>query len=123
MPKETKKTTGDASTVDTSTVHKSEVNVGMAIVAYLIFFIPLLTDAKDDPFVKFHVKQGLNLLLFAVVGSVISSVIPVIGWLILGPIVSIASLVLGIIGIINASNKEMKELPMIGKYAAQYLKF
>jgi uncharacterized membrane protein len=118
MPEETKKTDGD-----TSAVSKQDVNVGMGIVAYLIFFIPLLTDSKDDPFVKFHVKQGLNLLIFAVVGSVVSGIIPVIGWFILGPIISIASLVLGIMGIINAANKEMKELPLIGKYAAQYLKF
>ncbi|MBP6855591.1 MAG: hypothetical protein KBC26_01280 [Candidatus Pacebacteria bacterium] len=39
--------------------HKSEEhkkNIAMAIVAYILFFIPLLTDAKNDPFVKYHVK-------------------------------------------------------------------
>ena len=38
-------------------------NTGMAVLAYILFFIPLLTDAKNDPFVKFHVKQGLVLFL------------------------------------------------------------
>ncbi|GAF91940.1 unnamed protein product, partial [marine sediment metagenome] len=46
---------------------KKEKNTGMAIVAYILFFIPLLTDAKNDPFVKYHVKQGLSLFLVAVV--------------------------------------------------------
>ncbi len=36
-----------------------EKNTAMAAVAYLIFFLPLLTDAKNDQFVKYHVKQGL----------------------------------------------------------------
>lgn len=35
---------------------KKEKNIGMAVVAYILFFIPLLTDAKNDPFVKYHVK-------------------------------------------------------------------
>jgi len=38
-------------------------NTGMAVVAYFIFFLPLLTEAKKDPFVKYHVRQGLGLLI------------------------------------------------------------
>ncbi|HOE15288.1 MAG TPA: hypothetical protein PLH82_01145 [Candidatus Paceibacterota bacterium] len=40
-----------------------EKNTGMAILAYILFFIPLLTDSKKDPFVKYHVKQGLVLFI------------------------------------------------------------
>lgn len=102
----------------------AEKNKGMAIVAYILFFVPLLTDAKDSPFVKFHVKQGLILFLFAVAGSIISSLLMIvlIGAL-LGPIVALASLIFLVVGIINAANGKMKELPVIGKYAEQYLKF
>lgn len=41
----------------------------MAIFAYLGIFIivPFLTDSKNNPFVKFHLKQGLALLVFGVV--------------------------------------------------------
>lgn len=110
---------------DTATAEKTsgEVNVGMAVLAYIIFLIPLLTDAKNDPFVKFHIKQAIVLVVFAIGASVISSIIPVIGWFILGPITTIISLVLGIMGILNALNKQQKELPLIGKFAEQYLKF
>lgn len=100
-----------------------KVNVEMAVVAYIIFLIPLLTESKNDPFVKFHLKQAILLVIVAVGGSVISSVIPLLGWFILGPIVTIFCLVLWIMGIINALNKKMKELPLIGKYAEQLLKF
>ena len=42
-------------------------NTTMAVIAYIIFFVPLLTgDAQKDAFVKYHVKQGLVLFLLAV---------------------------------------------------------
>lgn len=92
-----------------------EKNVGMAIVAYILFFVPLLTDAKDDAFVKFHVKQGI-VLVIAWVAAVVINIIPVLGQLV-SFVASIALLVLWIIGIINAANGQEKELPVIGQYA------
>ncbi|MFH0857509.1 MAG: DUF4870 domain-containing protein [Candidatus Magasanikbacteria bacterium] len=102
----------------------AEKNRGMAVVAYILFFIPLLTDAKDSPFVKFHVKQSLVLLIFGIGGWVISSflMIILIGF-VLYFFVSIAVLVLFIMGIINALNGEMKELPYIGHFAGEWFKF
>lgn len=96
-------------------------NKAFAIIGYIVpvlFFIPLVTDAKESPFAKFHANQQLNLLLFAIVGSVASSVLTfiLIGFLI-GPIVAIASLVFAVIGVINSINGEMKPLPLIGKFS------
>jgi uncharacterized membrane protein len=98
-------------------VEPKQKNTGMAVVAYLIFFVPLLTEAKDDPFVKFHVKQGLILFLAWIVLTIFSMV-PVIGW-VLGPILSLGLLILMVIGILNAVNGETKELPLIGQYASK----
>jgi len=94
-------------------------NTGMAVVAYIIFFLPLLTDAKDDPFVKYHVKQGLVLFIAAVVAWLIISVLPVIGILI-APILDIAIIVLLIMGIINAVNGVEKPLPLVGRFAENF---
>ncbi|OGZ64463.1 MAG: hypothetical protein A2998_01995 [Candidatus Staskawiczbacteria bacterium RIFCSPLOWO2_01_FULL_37_25b] len=91
----------------------------MAVVAYIIFFVPLLTNAKDDPFVKYHVKQGLVLFITAVVVWLIISVIPIIGILI-APILNIAIIVLLIIGIMNAVNGVEKPLPLIGHFAENF---
>ncbi len=99
------------------------VNMEMAVIAYIIFLVPLLTDAKDDPFVKFHLKQAMFLVILAVLTSAVSAIIPVLGWFIIGPLASVFYLVLWVIGIVNALNKEQKELPVIGKYAEQWLKF
>lgn len=96
----------------------AEKNKAMAIIGYIIpilFFIPLVTDAKNSPFAKFHANQQLDFLLFAVVGYIVSSILMVvlIGFL-LYFLVIIASIVFMIMGIINAAKGEMKPLPFIG---------
>ena len=88
----------------------------MAVVAYLIFFIPLMTDAKNDPFVKYHVRQGIVLLISAIIAWLIIQTLPVVG-LIIAPLLNIAIIVLLIIGIINAVKGEEKPLPLIGQFA------
>lgn len=96
-------------------------DIGMAIIAYVVFFVPLLTEAKDDPYVKFHVKQGLALFLAFVTVWLFTVTVPIFGW-ILGPILQIILVVLLIIGIVNASQGIEKNLPFIGSFA-EYFKF
>jgi uncharacterized membrane protein len=98
----------------------ADKNKAMAIIGYIIpilFFIPLVTEAKNSPFAKFHANQQLMLLLFSVIGYIISSILMVIliGF-ILYFIVIIASLIFMIMGIISAAKGEMKALPLIGKF-------
>ncbi len=92
----------------------------MAILCYLsiLVIIPLVTEAKNDPFVKFHAKQGLSLLICEVVSYIIFT-IPMIGfWLV--PLLNLAFLVLLIIGIMNVVNRRMQELPVIGGIAKNF---
>jgi len=97
---------------------KKEKNTGMAIVAYILFFIPLLTDAKNDPFVKYHVKQGLSLFLVAVVIQIIAY-ISIIGWTLVWPF-NILLFVLFVIGVMHALNGEQKPLPVIGQLGERF---
>ena len=90
-----------------------EKNKVMGLLAYILFFIPLLA-AKDSPFARYHANQGLVLFLAAILSSVIL-IIPILGWII-APILSILITVLAVIGIINALNGKAKELPIIGKF-------
>lgn len=95
----------------------ADKNKAMAIVGYIIpilFFIPLVTDAKNSPFAKFHANQQLVLLLAAVLVNIAGSIIPFLGWFIILPFGSIALIILAIMGIINAAKGEMKKLPAIG---------
>ena len=90
-----------------------EKNKAMGLLAYILFFIPLLA-AKDSPFARYHANQGLVLFLCGLISSVLW-IIPILGWII-APILSIVITVLAVIGIINALNGKAKELPIIGKY-------
>lgn len=86
-------------------------NVAMAVVAYFIFFIPLLTDAKNDPFVRFHVRQGLGFLLawfvaIWVIGAMIS-------WS-LGSLLQLAISVLWIVGVVYAIQGKQEGAPLVG---------
>lgn len=90
-----------------------------AILSYLL--IGLIWFAVDEKvrkssFAKYHVKQGLVLLILDLIIWAISNV-PFIGWFI-APILWIGFIILMIIGIINAANNSEKPLPLIGQYAS-----
>ncbi|MFA5926161.1 MAG: DUF4870 domain-containing protein [Parcubacteria group bacterium] len=100
-------------------VSDAEKNKAMAIVGYIIpilFFIPLVTDAKNSPFAKFHANQQLILLISWVVVNVLGGIIPFLGWFIIWPLGTIFLIIAAIMGIINASKGEMKEVPLIGSF-------
>ena len=94
-------------------------NTLMAVLSYLgiLVLIPFFTT-KNDPFVKFHIKQGLVLLIVEVVISIIAHVVWVL-WP-LWNLANLATLILAIIGIVNAAKGREKELPWIGHWAAKF---
>ncbi len=96
-----------------------EDNKLIAASAYIIFFIPLLA-AKDSKFAKEHAKQGLVLLILSVIIMIVGSVVPIIGWFIIGPLGSILVLVIALIAIIKTLQGEFWEIPMVGKYRSNF---
>jgi len=99
-------------------------NTGMAVLAYILFFVPLLTgDAKKDEFVKFHTKQGLVLFFASFLINAIHWMLPyslywTFGWVF--TLLSLGILVLLIIGIINAVNGKKEPLPVIGSLSEMF---
>ena len=102
---------------------KKEIDDGkfMAILSYIgiLALIPYLAE-KNNKFVMYHAKVGLNLFLLEVIASVALSalgftiiLLPLIA--LASPVVGIGSVVLSIIGIVNVCNGEAKELPVIEK--------
>ncbi|MDD5693145.1 MAG: DUF4870 domain-containing protein [Patescibacteria group bacterium] len=96
---------------------QKQENIGMAIIAYFIFFIPLLTDSKDDPFVKFHVKQSIVILITSVIVWLLGMFIPIIGWFLIAPIGGLLVFVLWVIGVVNAAQQKKTPVPIVGKFA------
>ena len=101
--------------------NKSSVEEGKSIawLSYIgiLIIIPILLQ-KDNSYTKFHIKQGLVLLIASIIWSIVNFffgfipiiglIIPLLGWIFL--------MVLSIIGIINAIQGKEAELPLVGKY-------
>lgn len=111
----------------------------MAILSYIIPFIPYFVE-KDNKYVRFHARQGMDLLLVGILYSILYNVLAAVikvrtscgsfwgynlgyyckitPWWVILPL-SLVGLVISaiaIIGIINAVNGKAKVLPLIGKY-------
>lgn len=92
-------------------------NTVMGVLSYLgPLVIVSYATTKDDPFVKYHIKQGFVLLIIEAAAWVLGMMM----WQ-LSPLVSlvdIGALVLSIIGIVNVVQGQQKELPLVGKFSS-----
>ena len=99
-----------------------------SIIAYItiIGWIIALLQYKNekDPAVRFHLKQSLGVMilgiLLAVALTIVTSIVPALGFL---GFVNLGVLILWILGIINAANGAQKQLPVIGGFAESKLNF
>lgn len=86
----------------------------MAALSYVwLLAIVMLLVKGSDPFVKFHAKQALILVILTILGW-----IPVIGWIIW--VLAVAGMVMGFI---NAWQGKEYRLPLVAGWAERYLKF
>ena len=90
---------------------------------WILFFLPLVA-CPDSKAGKFHANQGLLVLLTGIIISVACTILSVclclvpFGWIIaiiISSVLGLVNLVLAIIGIVNAVNEKIVELPIIGK--------
>ena len=86
----------------------------------ILILIPLLVQ-KDNPYTKFHIKQGLILLIISIGWWFIFLLLIFIPFLrtivyFLSYVVSLFVFVLMIIGIVNSLQGKTDCLPLIGKY-------
>lgn len=88
-----------------------EQNKVMAVLAYLVFFIPLIKGVKS-PFVRFHQNQFWVLFIVGLIGGLLM-IVPIIGW-IAGSIIEVLTFVLGIMGVVSAASGKAKPLPIVG---------
>lgn len=93
--------------------------VVMGVLAYLgiLVIIPFLMS-RNDPFVRFHIKQGVVLAVIEIILWVISGMfwgLVTIIW-----IIQLITFVLSIVGIVNVVQNKEKELPLVGSLS-QYV--
>jgi len=100
---------------------------GTAWLSYLfiLWLVPMIAF-PDNPFAKFHVKQGIILTLYGVAITIVIP-IPILGWFLIAPLSVLLYTVLGIvaiIGIVQALNGKYWRAPFgIATLAEKWFKF
>jgi uncharacterized membrane protein len=112
--------TSPGQTNTSSSEHDSTNQKVMAVLAYLgiLIIIPFLM-AKNDPFVKYHIKQGLVLVVIEIIVWFIGGMMFWQLWQFL-QLINLATLILAIIGIVNVINHKESELPLVGQFARHF---
>jgi len=96
----------------------------MSVLCYISFLVivPLLTS-KDNPRVKFHIKQGLALFSISVVVWTLSSILSfaflyfIPFMFMLFPLINLGVIILAIVGIVNVLQDKQEPLPIVGPLA------
>ena len=76
---------------------------------------------KENKFVRFHAMQSIVVFGILTIANIILSLIPFVGW-VLGYLISILAIVLWIILMIKAYQKEKFKLPWAGDFAEKQVK-
>lgn len=87
---------------------------------FIVAIIWLVMEPYNkDRFIRFHSFQSLFLGAVFFVVSIVLSVIPILGWILL-LFLPLVALGLAILCAYKAYNKEMYKLPLLGDYAEKY---
>jgi uncharacterized membrane protein len=117
---EEQKVTPQAAATDVAKITESQHKTLMGVLCYLgiLIIVPYLM-AKDDSFVKFHLKQGLVLVVIELVLWVAGMVLMHQMFAVLG-IVQLAVIGLSIFGIVNVVQNKETELPVVGQFSSHF---
>lgn len=110
---------------DSSKFDKKDIEAGkvMGILSYIgiLALIPYFAE-KDNKYVVYHAKQGLNLFICELICGIALSILNSLIWRIwiisslLETAYGLVAFVLSIMGIVNVCNGKAKELPVINKF-------
>ena len=121
-------------TEENEEITETEIKEGrnMALLSYIVPIIPYFYKEKDNKFVRFHAKQGMNLFLVLIIYTVVYNIlttaikvghimnrggviIRMTPWWVTFPLSVIGCVlaVMDIMGIVQVLNGETQELPII----------
>lgn len=101
-----------------SNTNDSKLFAFLATFFSVIGFLIALIAKKNDEYVMFYAKQSLVIFICSVIAQIISF-IPLFGWIV-GPIAYVLVIIVWLISWIYALSGEMKEVPVVGKFADKF---
>lgn len=93
----------------------SNTAAALSYVLGLITGIIFWATRKGDDFVRFHAVQSIGLSVTWLIGWMILTFIPVLGWILI-PFWGLLMFVFWLVSIVKAYQGEKFELPVIGSY-------
>lgn len=93
----------------------------IAILSYITligWIIALIMEGNENPktsLAGFHLRQSLGIMLTGIVGEIVLTMLPFIGWILL-PLFGIGIFILWILGLISAINGEEKPVVLLGDF-------
>jgi len=85
------------------------------IIPAIIFLV--IEPYNKKRFVRFHSFQSIFFGVAWLILAIIASHIPILGWFVIGPLITIAGIILWVILVIKAYGGQMWKLPVIGDMA------
>lgn len=105
------------------TISPEEIEQGktMAILAYILFIIPLVVEeAKKNKFAMFHTEQAIVIFIVNIIGLILGTIGSFVCIGAIFYLINLGAFVLWIMGLINAIQGEVKPLPLIGQFAEKF---
>ena len=103
---------------------KIQENKGIGIISYLtwigLLLAFILNRERNDPFVKFHIRQNLGLFILGLVAGVLHY-IPGVGGIV-AYVVFTALFIFWVIGLIGAINGKENAVPVVGSMFQEWFK-
>ena len=102
--------------------YRNDNRMALAVLAYIgpLVIVSYLAG-REDPFVKFHIKQGLVLLVIELILWFLSGGLFYV-WIFvkLFQLLNLATFILAIVGIVNAATGKETPLPIVGGFADEF---
>ncbi|RPI18331.1 MAG: hypothetical protein EHM58_05730 [Ignavibacteriae bacterium] len=93
----------------------------MAIIAYFIFFVPLLVEeARNNKFAMYHTEQSILILILNVVGLILGTIGSFVCIGAIFYLINLFAFVLWVMGLINAIQGQAKPVPLVGQYGEKF---
>jgi uncharacterized membrane protein len=104
-------------------ISQEEIESGktMAILAYILFIIPLVVDdARKNKFAMFHTEQSIVIAILHVIGIILGTIGSMFCIGVIFYLINLFAFVLWVLGLIYALQGQVKAVPLVGSFGEKF---